>query len=143
MTRTASNLQPATDDIDERQQTARHDAALVALLNHPTVREAAEAAGLSEATLHRYLGDPAFVTQYRAARRQVVEVAIARLQQDAAHAAGVLRDVADDTRAPATARVAAARAILGEAMRGIELLDLQARVDLLEQAAEAQKGAGQ
>ena len=130
----------APGDASDRQQAGRQDAALVALLVSATVREAAEAAGLSEATVHRYPSDPAFVAQYRAARRQVVEQAIARLQRDASHAAGVLRDVADDVTAPATARVAAARALLGEAIRGVELLDLQERIERLELAAQPQTG---
>lgn len=71
--------------------------------------------------------------QYRAARRRIVEHAVVRLQHDADRAAGVLMEVAEDTTAPASARVAAARTVLERAMHTIDQDELQARIDRLEE----------
>jgi hypothetical protein len=54
--------------------------ALVALLAHSTIVEAAQTSGLSEKTLRRYLEDAEFQKEFRAARRVVFEQNIVRLQ---------------------------------------------------------------
>jgi hypothetical protein len=77
--------------------------------------------------------DAAFMEEYRAARRKIVEHALVRLQHDADGAAGVLMEVAQDVTAPASARVAAARTILERAMHTIDQDELQARIDRLEE----------
>ena len=46
--------------------------ALAALLNNPTVRDAAREAELSEATLYRYLQEPAFAERVGEARRGLI-----------------------------------------------------------------------
>jgi AcrR family transcriptional regulator len=119
----------------------RQEAALLALLNNPTVRDAAKAAKLSEATVWRYLRDDAFRTRYQAARRNLLSQTSLRLQSDASHAAKVLRDIADDKTAPASARVSAARAILDSAIKAVEVEDLLPRLQALEAAEVARKGA--
>ncbi|MDQ3253570.1 MAG: LacI family DNA-binding transcriptional regulator [Acidobacteriota bacterium] len=105
---------------------------LTALLHHGAVRAAAKEAGVSEATVFRYLQDPEFQSRYRDARRQLVETAIAQLQSDCTIAVRVLREVAEDREAPASSRVAAARTIIEQSVSAIELLDLQDRVEMLE-----------
>lgn len=110
----------------------------MALLNNPTVRDAAKAAKVSESTFWRYLREPAFIARYRAARRDSVEHAISQLQTDAAHAARGLREIGDDTTAPASARVTAYRAIIEQAIKGVELNDLMERIERLEEALPKQ-----
>jgi hypothetical protein len=54
-----------------------------------------------------------------------------------------LRAVCESTEAPASARVAAAKTILDGAVKAVELQDLTARLEALEQSVEANKqGAG-
>ncbi len=118
---------------------AKQEQALAALLANPSVREAAEAAKNSEATLWRYLRDPAFSERYKAARRDVTDHLIMRLQADSTKAARVLLEVAEDTNAPASARVSAARTIIEQALRGAELRDLTDRIEALEATS---KGKG-
>jgi AcrR family transcriptional regulator len=65
--------------------------ALAALLNTSSVRDAATTCGLSEETLYRYLRDEDFRREYQQAQRQVVESAIAGLQQAANEAVETLR----------------------------------------------------
>lgn len=79
--------------------------------------------------------------QYRSARRQLVETALAQLQSDCTVAARVLREVAEDKMAPAASRVAAAKTILEQSISAVELLDLQERIERLEAMLPgAQKG---
>ena len=125
-------------DIAEKLEGKR-EGALVALLSSQTVRDAAQKARVSEATLYRYLREPEFIARFRSARRDVVEHALSRLQQDASHMAGVLRSIADDDKAPASARVAAARAVIEQSIRAVELVDLAERVEALEQMTKGVK----
>ena len=110
----------------------RQETALAALLSCPTIKEASEACGVSEVTLWRYLQDAKFLSRYRAAQREVVQHAVMRLQHDTSEAAKVLCEIAKDTNAPSSARVAASRTILDQSMRSIELGEMQERVDRLE-----------
>jgi len=114
--------------------TDKQAAFLPALLSYPTIKEACFAAGISEATAWRWLNsDSKFREQYRVARRQVVEHVIVRIQTDAANAAKVLREVADDKEAPASARVSAAKTIIELAVKAVEIGDVEARLEALEQ----------
>lgn len=110
----------------------KQEQAIVALLTHPTVPEAARACGVGEATLWRWLQLAEFQARFRAARRQLVESAIAQLQKDCTEAVRVLREIAVDTQAPASSRVAAARTIIETSVSAIELTDLQERLEQIE-----------
>ncbi len=124
----------------EEKLTAKQERALVALLDCGEVATASERAGVSRITLWRFLQQPVFQSRYRAARRQLVETAIAQLQSDCTTAARVLREVAEDREAPASSRVAAARTILEQSIGAIELMDLQERVEMLEKMLPATEG---
>jgi len=124
----------------EQKLNAKQERALVALLDCGEIKEAAETAGITKVTLWRWLQLSAFQSRYRAARRQLVETAIAQLQSDCTIAVRVLREVAEDRAAPASSRVAAARTIIEQSISAIELTDLQARVEMLEQALPATEG---
>jgi hypothetical protein len=76
-----------------------------------------------------------FQARYRAARRQVVEQAIAQLQQGTSEAVAALRrNLACGVPA---AEIAAAKAVIDYSVKAIELTDLAERVEQLEQAAAA------
>jgi hypothetical protein len=120
--------------------TPKQERALVALLDCGEIKKAAEIAEVGEVTLWRWLQSPDFQSRYRAARRQLVETAIAQLQSDCTVAARVLREVAEDREAPASSRVAAARTILEQSIGAIELIDLQERVEMLEKMLPATEG---
>ncbi len=122
----------------EEKLTPKQERALVALLDCGEIKEAAKTAGVNEATLWRWLQLSDFQSRYRAARRQLVETAIAQLQSDCTIAVRVLREVAEDKEAPASSRVAAAKTILEQSIGAIELMDLQERVERLEQTIEVQ-----
>ncbi len=111
---------------------AKHETALAALLAHPSVADAAKAAKVSQATLWRYMRDEKFSARYAEARADVTKHLIMRLQSNSTSAATVLMEVAEDTNAPASARVSAARTIIEQALRGAELRDLMERIEALE-----------
>lgn len=112
--------------------TAKHDKLLAALLQSGTIQQAAQSAGISEATALRYLKEETFAAAYREARREVVNHAVVTLQGACGEAVQTLRDVATDGSAPASSRVSAARAILDTSLRAVEIEDLGARVEALE-----------
>ncbi len=119
--------------------TPKQERALVALLDCGEIKKAAEIAEVGEVTLWRWLQAPDFQTRYRAARRQLVETAIAQLQSDCTTAARVLREVAEDRQAPASSRVAAARAIIEQSVSAVQLTDLQERLEEVERLLQEQE----
>jgi hypothetical protein len=105
--------------------------AVAALLTHPSIGAAAESIGVSDKTLRDWLKEPAFKCVYRDARRQVVEGAIARLQQATGKAVETLeRNLACGHPGH---EIRAGVAILEHAVKGMEFLDLVQRMEQLEQ----------
>ncbi len=122
--------------------TVKQERAIVALLSEQTLSRAAEVAEVGQRTLFRWLRQPAFSRAYRQSRREAFGQAIALTQRYAPLAVNTLAQVMMDTDAPSSSKVAAATTILRFGREGIELDDLGARVEALEQAApQRQKSA--
>jgi hypothetical protein len=117
----------------EGKLTAKQESALLALLACGEIKQAAKTSKVGEVTLHRWLQLPEFQSQYRAARRQLVEAALSRIQSDGTKAAKVLLEIAENKKAPASARVSAAKTILEQGIKGVEQLDTLERIEALEQ----------
>jgi hypothetical protein len=82
--------------------------------------------------------EPDFARDYAEARRKALEHAIGRLQQGAGRAVTtLLKKLRSGNDAVA---VAAARAILAEAVRGGDLLDVLPRPEALEEARRREGG---
>src|SRR5262245_18685466 len=93
--------------------TPRQEQGITALLVQGSLQAAAEASGVNEKTLRRWLReDMTFQVAYREVWRQVVQQAIVQVQQATGEAVATLRQVLRATDAPASARVTAAKAIL-------------------------------
>lgn len=118
---------------------AKQELALRAVLSHPTLKEAALAAGISETTLWRYMQDEEFSKRLREARRDAVSHAVIRLQRASSDAVTVLRDLMMKDDAPASARITAARTVLDYSMRAVEMDELRARIDQLEEFIRAKQ----
>ena len=123
-----------TEKTEQKQERA-----ISALLQAQSLKEAASQAGISEATLHRWLKDEAFQIAYRAAKREVVNHAICRLQRSSGQAVKTLEDVMRDGESPATSRVSAAKIILEMALKGVEVEDLEKRITDLEKFVREKK----
>ncbi len=114
---------------------------IAALLTSATVQAAAAAAGISEATAHRWLRtDPAFATAYRTARWRAVQHAIVRVQQTSGAAVTILLSIAADKSASASSRVTAASKLIDLALRAVEIEDLESRLATLEALMQEKHG---
>lgn len=113
--------------------SARQEQAIVALINETTIAAASRASGIGQRTLHRWVSEPDFLAAYRAARREAFSHAIALTQRYAPLAVTALAKMLSDTSAPHAAKVSAATALLRFGREGIELDDVAARVEELEQ----------
>ena len=117
----------------------KQEAAIVALLTQRSVEEAARVAGIGTKTLLRWLQVPEFQTAFRAARREAVGQAVARLQQSTSAAVTTLLKLMVDSNTPASTKARVADSVLAHAIKGIEMEDLSVRVAELERLAEASK----
>lgn len=118
--------------------TGKQQRAIECLLNEPTTKAAASAAKVSEATLHRWLNDPTFSTAHKSARGRLLETTLTALQSASTEAVTCLRNVINDTGAPITARVSAARNVLDFALKAHDVLEVQQRLSVLEARLDAQ-----
>ena len=118
--------------------TRKQEQAIAALLSEATVASAAEKAGVGEVTLYRWLKLDDFMAAYREARREVVEKAVAQLQQSSwAASTTLIRLLGSGSD---SVRLRAAQTILDQANKGVELLDFEERLAALERQAESQGG---
>ena len=114
--------------------------AITCLLEQPTIRQAATAAGVSESTLYRWIReDTTFNTAYKQAQRSLWDHAMGQIQSSTAEAAKTLRDIMTDENAPETARVTASRTVLEFARQNISLQDLEERISAIEAARDEEK----
>jgi hypothetical protein len=113
--------------------------AIVALLSHRNVEEAARAIGITANTLLRWTKEPEFEAACREARRAAFSQSIARLQDAAGAAVTTVLKIMLDTSAPAGTRLRAAEVVLEQTTKAIEMEDIEARVAELERAADSAK----
>ena len=108
----------------------KQEQAITALLAESTIERAARSAGISVVTMWRWLQLTKFQAEYRAARRQIVEHAIASLQKVTSQAIESLsRNLSCGLPA---VEVRAALGVLEQALKAQELLEIEARIVALE-----------
>ena len=115
--------------------------AIAALLTQRNVDEAARQVGIDVKTLLRWMKIPEFETAYRDARRIAFGQSIARLQQGTSAAATTLLKMLIDPSTPPAVRVRVADSIMKNAIRAIEVEDIEVRIAELERAAESSRAA--
>lgn len=103
--------------------TTKQEAMIAALLTEPTHLAAAKKAGIHPATFYRWMHVPEFREAYREARRELVEVAIGRVQAGAGEAVETLLEVARGGKRDGD-RVRAALALLDHALGGLSNADV-------------------
>lgn len=116
--------------------TPRQQKALAALLTSPSRAAAAEAAGITTRTLQNYLAAPEFQREYKRAFEEVVVDATRQAQQAISPALSTLREIVEDRKEDAQARISAARAILSHGLKLTETTDILNRLQELETAME-------
>ncbi len=117
----------------------KQEEAIVALLTHRSVEEAARAMGIGVRTLHRWMKESEFNAAYRTAKRAAYDQSIARLHYLSSAAVSTLGKVMLDAATPPATKVRASDSILNHTSKAIEIEDIEARLAALEQAAEAAK----
>ena len=115
----------------------KREEAVIALLTHRTLEDAARSIDVNTQTLFRWTKIPEFQEALRDARRAAYGQAMARLQQGSGAAASVLLKVMVDPNTPASTRVRAADSVLNHTAKAIEIEDIQVRLALLEAASSS------
>jgi len=120
--------------------TARQRRAVDALLATGEVKAAAEQAGVSRATLHRWLKEPPFLQAVRRAEAQALDELARLLVRLGRTAVATLAKAMADPATPPATRVRSADVSLGRLLQLRELAQLEARVQALEEAAGVEPG---
>jgi hypothetical protein len=110
--------------------------AIVALLTHRTIEEAAHALKVATKTLLRWMKDAEFDAAYRAAKRAADGQSIARLHHASGAAVSTLLKLMVDSAVPASTRARCAHSVLDHTVKAIELEDIEARLAALEASQE-------
>ena len=113
-------------------RSRKADTILQALLAHRTIREAAQAAQVSERVIYDYLADPAFESRYQAARDDIIRGVSNNLREQMNEAVDVIADIMRDADNRPLDRLAAAKAILEYGDKYIETSDILERISKLE-----------
>lgn len=122
--------------------TRNMEKAVIALLNESTVKKAAEKAGISESTLYRWQQLPQFQELFNQMKAQSVSNATARLRNAMSLAVTTLEDVMRAERAPAMAKVIAAKSVLELGLDAVKTEEIQERMKQLEELLEEQQKEG-
>lgn len=117
-------------EVVEPVLSRRHEAAIVALLSHPKIKDAAEAAGVSESTLWRLMQREEFQRRYKQAQDEALNNALGSLQGAATEAIATLQK--NLTCGTPTAENQAANILLGYTLKAREQFDFAARIKELE-----------
>jgi len=121
------------NDTPEKTLTGRKVKAIKALLSYDTIDEASKIVKISRSTMYRYFNDPLFDKELKAAKRQMVNRAVMRLNQSCGDASRALAEICRNKAAPPSSRVSAAREILNQSMKAIELEEIEQRITILEE----------
>jgi hypothetical protein len=95
--------------------------AIVALISHRSIEEAARDVGVSANTLGRWMKEPEFKEAFRRARRAVFSHAVGRLQDAMGAAATTVLKIMLDTSVPPATRLRAAEVVLNLATKADEI----------------------
>jgi hypothetical protein len=118
--------------------TTKQSALLAALLTHAGITDAAKSVGVAERTAFRWLQEPDFQREYRAARRQVIEQALTLVQRSTGAAvATLIRNLKAESNA---VQVAASRTRLEYSTKILELDDLEQQLGELQAIIEEIRG---
>ncbi len=121
--------------------SAKQEKFLAALLNSPTNRDAAAAAGVSERSASRWLHeDRTFIAAYSQARRGLLDEAHSLLLKNATGAANTLVCLMEDGSPPAV-RLGAARSLLEFSRQHIDIIEIERRIAELEKPTDEDDAA--
>lgn len=100
------------------------------LLSERTIDDACSKAKVNPATYWRWMQDTKFLSEYRKMRRGILENTVAKLQSVTYQAIDTLeRNLSCESP---SAEIRAAQIILEQSIKGLEILDIENRVEHLE-----------
>ena len=111
--------------------TAKQERLIALLLTERTIDEACKKANLAVTTYWRWMQDETFLRQYRKARRGILENTVAKLQSIAFAAIDTLERNLNCENPSVEVRSAAI--VLEQSLKGLEILDVESRLEILEQ----------
>lgn len=106
---------------------------IAGLLANTTVRATAQATGISEATIYKYLKDEAFKQEYEDRRRAMLEDNCHTLQANMNKAINELVEIIDNKATSPQVRLNAIDMLLRHTYKQTEMVDILARLDALEE----------
>ena len=111
---------------------------LSCLLVQATVEAAAANTGISASTASRWMKDPQFQAQYRAACHQIIEFSISNMQAATKKAVDTLMKNLDCGQP--WVEVRAALGIIDQAFRAVEIRDFEKRLSAVERRTSNTRG---
>ena len=130
MTQDDSGLQGVFDLTPKQQQF------LIAMLESPSITEAAQVAGISRSTATRIMADDNFQDALRRAQDHALLAAMSSYQNSFATVRRVLQDLAEDTETPPTVRARSAAALGALTLRAAEYRNRKHETETLEDQLE-------
>ena len=106
---------------------------MFALLSEPTTIQAYQKANISEKTAYVWLKDTDFQMYFKQLRLDFIKNTTAKLQANTTRAVDTLVNIMENENLSALTRVQSARTILEFAYKGVEIEDIQERLDKLEE----------
>src|SRR5205085_12325374 len=122
-------------EVVEPVLSRRHENVIVALLANPKIKDAAEAASVSESTVWRLMQREDFQCRYREAQEKAFDGALGTLQGAATQTIATLHK--NLTCGTPAAENQAASILLGFSVKAREQFGLEARITQLEQIIKA------
>jgi hypothetical protein len=123
----------------KRHETKRDaiERAVLAVLSHPRLEDAAQELGISRTTLWRRTQHEEFQERLDEVREQQSQQILDSLQANALAAVKFLADIAADKQTPITTRVQASGKILDYWFRASHRIDSKARLEIAQQNSDA------
>ena len=118
----------------------KYPEAIAALLQAPSVHEAARLAGINPNTLLGWMAEPDFVAQYQDARKAVVDAAIGRMQRLCSKAVQRLEEILDDRDVAPSVTVNACKLVFDTTLKAMEQQQVIERLERLETHLSVAKG---
>jgi predicted transcriptional regulator len=113
---------------------SKKDQAIGILLTSKTIQQAADTLGVDERTVRKWLEDPAFLAEYKAAKRKCLDQTIMSIQAMNLKALDSLEKILDGN--DPKLYTAAAKAVLDLNFKVIQIEELQTQIDELRKYYE-------
>ena len=118
--------------------TSKQEKLIALLLTERTIDQACTKCGVAVTTYWRWMKDANFLSEYRAARRKILENTIARIQSITHDAIDALERNLHCENPSVELRCAAI--ILDQGIKGMEMFELAERLDMLESLVKHKEG---